>query len=200
MEVAMKVAALLANGHIITGYNHGDAFGKLTPSQKNGKITSGFIDPSTGEFILQEKEIILIRHAQAHQEQNDPEITDIGRSQASQTASYLLKELNLSEFCGFTSTARRCIQTAEIISAIIGVKFVSERSLCDRNEEKDHFLNRLNDVSQKLPGKSILISHSDFIITLIDVLAESKIPHIPNGSITFIVNGCIKWMAIDVQV
>ena len=195
MEVAMKIAALLADGHMITGNNHGDAFGKLTTSQKNGSIASGFLDPSTGEFsteqdILQEKEIILIRHAHAHQEQIDPEITDIGRSQALQTASYLLKELNISEFYGFTSTARRCIQTAEIISSTIGIDFTSESDMCDRSEEEDeHYLNRLSSMSHKLPSKSILICHSDFIITLTNALAESNIPHIPNGSVTFIVNG-----------
>ena len=64
----MKIPALFANGKLVVGANHGDAFSKLTEQEQDGNISSGFVDQQSHKFISDEqeiylKEIILIRHA-----------------------------------------------------------------------------------------------------------------------------------------
>ena len=82
----MQYPALFANGKVVTGNNHGDAFSKLNVLEQEGSITSGFIDSDLNKFVSDDqeiylKEILLLRHAHVD-DYFDPGISGLGYSQS----------------------------------------------------------------------------------------------------------------------
>jgi broad specificity phosphatase PhoE len=127
----MKKAALYVHGRIIIGFNHGDAFGKLTEIEQHEFIVSGFYDPDTEEFEADstedhfyDKDIYLIRHAKVQDQDNpDTQISEAGAKQVEKLGSFLLRTLDLKEYTFLTSPFLRCLQTAQILHQVAGLKF-----------------------------------------------------------------------------
>lgn len=125
----MKQAALYVHGRVVVGFNHGDAFGKLTENEKDEEIVSGFFDSETEEFDggvatehFFDKEILLIRHATVEDKPPDPNLTPIGVEQAQQVAC-TLSRFDLSEYTAIVSPFLRCLQMANILQQILQIKF-----------------------------------------------------------------------------
>jgi hypothetical protein len=113
------IAALYADGKVVTGNHHGDAFRKLSLEEQEGQITSGFLDPITGKFISDEgeffaKNLILIRHAHAC-DYFDPGISGLGYSQCERMVNFLRDTFDLHDYQGFASCCNRTRETAEFI-------------------------------------------------------------------------------------
>lgn len=77
------IAALYSNGRVVTGCNHGDAFSKLSCSEQDGSVESGFYEPETGRFFTEEydfylKQIFLIRHGEATGQRLPANLTPVG--------------------------------------------------------------------------------------------------------------------------
>src|SRR5690606_14913676 len=190
------IAALYASGKLVTGANHGEAFGKLTVEEQNGDLASGFLDPETGRFFTEEydfflKQVYLVRHGESHGSHADAYLTDIGILQARRAAEFL-EQFDLAEFEAFTSPFRRCLQTAEIISQVTGLKFYVEPNIREKMHEEEFvpshsleypafkwpadqgwkcssedpaaFLGRIDRVLCGLPAKTVIVSHCDFIV------------------------------------
>lgn len=149
----MKKAALYVHGRIIIGFNHGDAFGKLTEIEQHEFIVSGFYNPDTEEFEADstedhfyDKEMLLVRHGEA-QDQNDPDtgISKTGAEQIEKLASFLLDE-GVKGYVALTSPLLRCLQTAQILHRIVSLQFsvapevmeTPEENFCLKNH-KDEF-------------------------------------------------------------
>lgn len=200
----MKIAALYSNGRLVTGSNHGVAFGKLTEEQQNGVLTSGFLDLDTGQFTSNEfdciiKSFILIRHAEILE--NEDKLCDNGRVQAKRTADFLRDNVPLNEYRGHFSPANRCKETGEIISTHTGIDFEECPDIgCHENETPQEFFKRVDSVIKAFPAKSILISHHNFIIQLLQMASgiKAECDTVPYCSVTYISNRKIIWMARNV--
>jgi len=206
----VKLPALFVDGRIYTGYNHGEAFGKLTSEQRdNSQITSGFIDPQSQEFRSEDmnfylKQVILIRHAQPNLDGDNPSLCEQGRLQASKTAFFLSRQIELTDYEMFCSPARRCMETSEIFRNETNITFEErdELSAFSEKETPDSFCLRLDSIAKEIPFKSVLITHSDFIISLSEVVSGLSVnfEKVPYCSLTYIKERQIIWIAKNAEV
>lgn len=167
------IAALYAGNRIVTGVNHGDAFSKLNTCEQDGEIESGFLDPSTGKFFTEEynfylKQIYLVRHGEACGQEFDSCLTDRGRDQCRKCGEFLAEQ-NLEGFDICCSPLDRCIETAEIFSQITSLPYHIEYNLRKQEEDEPelNFVQRTNSILESISAKSLIISHSDFIVQFI---------------------------------
>ena len=207
------IAALYADGKVVTGCHHGDAFQKLSLAEQDSQITSGFLDPATGRFFTSEiaffaKNLILIRHAHAN-DYFDPGISDLGRSQCNKVVQFLKESFDLSEYQGFASCCNRTRETAEHIFGSLGVSYQIRPDFCDHrnwhlpcwradrwHETPYDFIERLRIILEQLPSHAIIISHCNFVANMAQLAAGiddiTIIPEwqngIPHCSITCINN------------
>lgn len=200
------VAAIYAGGKVVTGTNHGDAFGKLSAVQKNGDVTSGFLDLKTGRFLTDDaqffiKKIILIRHAEAP---DDASITDHGHLQCERTANFLLQFIDVPKYTAFACECDRVLETATAICSQVGLLLHKGIRFCDPHEGETDFLERLQEVIESLPDCSIIISHSNFVVNMAQLALGSDITQcpkwknkIPNCSITYVENHQPIWIGED---
>ena len=200
-------------GKVVTGMNHGEAFGKMSiDEQDNGLFTSGFLDPKTGEFVADEetfylKQLILIRHSEIEEDTDkvssfdgspDPALSDNGRSKADDLACCLQKKLDLSGYAQFTGYATRCQETARIIDSHtnLGVEYLPWLQDMTEEESPIQFVCRLKKTLDYIPDKSLVVSHCNCVLNLAqlalglaDITSCSKWNGvIPKCSVT-IVNG-----------
>lgn len=189
------MAALYSNGRMVTGLNHGDAFSKLSCSEKDGDIESGFFDPATGRFFTDTydfymKQIFLIRHGESDGSMPDSDLTEMGMLQVRKTAEYLFQQFDLAEYEAITSPYLRCRHSAQIISEVTGLKFCTDRQICERHDEDDtQFIARIDNSLSCSPAKAIYITHSDFIVNFTERAIGKKITEcesMPGGALTFI--------------
>ena len=186
----MKKAALYVHGRIVVGFNHGDAFGKLTEIEQHEFIISGFYDPETEEFDsdstddhFYDKEMILVRHANV-QDRSDPDtgISEFGAQQIEKLGSFLLENVKIKDYIFLTSPLLRCLQTAQILHQKIDVPI----EVCPKNhkdkfsdfdwptshnwdlspESPEVFLSRIRQTLQGLPHKAIIVTHFGTIFNL----------------------------------
>jgi broad specificity phosphatase PhoE len=185
---------------VVTGSNHGEAFGKLSVQEQDGEICSGFFDPETGKFCTDcggfyTKNFILVRHGET-QGGRDSSLCEVGKAQVTKLANHLLTQ-ELNEFEGFVSPYQRCLETAAIISQITGIKFTINLDIREKvpqeeqieshvdefpqfnwpafskitwhffPEEVPQFIQRVDTVAARLPKKSLLVSHCDFILNFL---------------------------------
>lgn len=189
------IAALYSSsGRVVTGHNHGEAFGKLNEDEKNGDICSGFLD-SDGRFLTEDckffaKHAYLIRHGEC-EEKYDAPLCDRGAEQICKLARHLAS-LELNDFNGIVSPYRRCLQTAKIISDETGIQFSIECDVREKvqtreevcalinefpnfkwpeqsnwlfePEDINQFFSRILNVLKKMPERVLIVSHSDFIL------------------------------------
>ncbi len=191
------IAALYTHGRVVTGCNHGDAFGKLTADEQGDDLVSGFLDVDTGKFITEGehgfylKHLVLVRHAEPMADEVDPPSTEDGQHQIESAAGCLALH-DLSEYTGFTSPILRCRQTAEILASITHITFAVEDDIREwgDGEELVDFHRRIEKVLCHLPPKSILVSHCDFILHSAYLATGESLNcqnrHIPPGSLTII--------------
>jgi broad specificity phosphatase PhoE len=178
------VAALYLNGKVVTGHNHGDAFNKLSPDDQEKDLQSGFLDPRTGKFILEDnsqfylKRILLIRHAQPSDEFPDPGISEIGHMQCKRVANFIMARFNLSQFKVFSSPVRRCRETMESIFENIRIEKCIDPCYLSRveNESTVDFVKRIQHVLEILPERSIIVTHCDFIVNISQISLTSSDP------------------------
>lgn len=197
------LAALYTSGRLVTGCCHGEAFGKLSEAEKDQEIHSGFIDQQSLKFIADDcefylKKIILMRHADSEGKQ-DSGITEKGRCQVKQAAAFFAS-MKLSGYVGYCSPVTRSVATARLLERHYPLRFDIDNELNkqDDNEEIEAFVRRVNHVLDKLPEKSLLISHCDFIRIMVQLAVgvDVELPDvIPNCSTTFIDNHKIVWIA-----
>jgi phosphohistidine phosphatase SixA len=164
------IAALFVGNRVVTGTNHGDAFGKLNPQEQNGQIESGFLDPTTGRFFTEEydfylKQIYLVRHGEAEGQHFHASLTENGRQQCVVCAEFLAAQ-PLSEFELYCSPLDRCVQTAQIISEITAIPYnVLDCLQKQRDDEPDQkFIGRIENALEIIHPKALIISHTDFIL------------------------------------
>ena len=196
------VAALYTSGKLVTGLNHGEAFGKLNRSEQNSEIQSGYIDQNSLKFISDDcefymKKIILMRHGDSEGEAESG-ITQKGQHQTEQVSAFF-NSLNLTGYTGFSSPYPRCIETANLIEKLCQIKF-SVNQECkkqDNLECNEDFFFRVKNVLHKLPEKSLIISHCDFIKVMTKLSNNNAdLPDtIPNCSTTYIENHEVIWFA-----
>lgn len=205
------VAALYAENQIFTGNNHGEAFEKMSAQQQNGQLTSGFLDLELGKFISDDctfylKQLLLLRHSDV-EDGPDPELTSQGRRRTSQAAEYLQAEFDLSEYRLFSSTKRRCQQTADIISQELQLELVSDDNLQEQfaTEDVNQFSQRLKQVLDRLPTKSLIVSHCDCIMGLVQMATGTTLANCPqwNGvvprcSVTYVDGNKAVWIGHEI--
>jgi broad specificity phosphatase PhoE len=192
MGGTMFTAALYTEGKIVTGSNHGEAFGKLTECEQNSSLCSGFVDPKKLKFFSDEcefylKKIIMLRHGDSVGKWNSP-LTPLGRNQVSLAAASFT---SLTGYTGYCSPLLRCLETAHIVEDICNIHFAVDARLSEkaRKESSDSFLDRIKSVLEDLPEKSLLISHCDFIQVMTEIASDASSPEIvPNCSVTYIDN------------
>lgn len=205
----MKIAALLSeDGRIATGRNHGEAFGKLTISEQEHELISGFIDSDTGKFFTEGeeiyiKQIICMRHADVD-ESEDPSLTEVGCLRAKQTADFIFRQIHdIKQFEFFSSPSKRCVQTSQCLESINSKCYkVSEDFLDKKNDESiARFLFRIKKVLNVLPEKSFIVSHCNFIINLAQLVSNADVTQhqewtncLPKASLTYVVGHQIKWI------
>lgn len=189
--VKKYIAALYSNGKMVTGSNHGEAFGKLSLADQDGSIDSGFYDPETGKFFTEEfdfyiKQIFLIRHAEAI----DDHLTKNGISQARRTAQFLCDNYDLSEFDAINSPQPRCQHTAQIISNTTGLTFHSDPNYKERMDEETptEFLQRIELALTSSPSRALIVTHSDVIVNFTERAIRHRISEcmLASASLTFI--------------
>ena len=197
------IPALYASGKLVTGCCHGEAYGKLSESEKDQNIQSGFIDEhklkfiaDDGEFYL--KKIILMRHGDS-EGKSESSITEKGRSQVKMAAAFFAT-INLKGYKGFCSPLIRCVDTAKLLSDYCRIQFNVNDDLIKQFDDEDCecFVNRVGKVLDALPEKSLLISHCDFIKVMTQLAGgvDVNLPDIiPNCSTTFIENHKVLWIA-----
>lgn len=191
------VAALYAGNRVVTGLNHGDAFSKLNQDEQNGDIESGFLDPVTGRFFTDDydfylKQIYLIRHGEADGSHFHASLTAKGREQSAKCADFLYAE-GLDDFLCLSSPADRCRQTAEIIAEVAAIPCDIQDSLrCQRDDEpSENFLCRIAHSLSNLPPKTLIVSHTDYIVNFVQqaigaIPSEEFRTGIPNCAVIYI--------------
>lgn len=191
MAIVQKqfVPALYTGDRFTTGVNHGDAYSKLSNSEKENPLHSGFVDNKNLKFVSDScefyiKEIIVIRHAVSDGQDIDSHLTEEGRNQAEKVAIFLFK-MNIKDFKIFTSPYKRCVETTSIINS----NFEVDSRLSKGEDERVKLL--LDD----LPSKSLLISHCDVIQNLLMLACHVMLESIPNCSITYVNHNRIIWLA-----
>ncbi len=204
----MGIAAIYSeNGRVVTGSHHGEAMGKLSEDEKKGCLRSGFLDLKTGKFTSNEfecvtKKFVLMRHGRIEDSNElDPKINDIGRSQATRAAYFILNKLTVKEYAVYVSPSKRCVETAKIICEICEISYEIKAELASiRTETPKDFFNRVDLVIKSAPAKSILISHHNFIIQLVQMASGKSIQSgtIPYASLTLVNNRNITWFAKNV--
>jgi len=184
--------AIFANGKIVTGANHGEAFGKLDDKEKSQPVQSGFYNSYKLKFTDEQqaiyfKKVLMIRHA----EHKNKKMTEDGLNQIKKTANFV-STLNLGEYETLCSPLSRCIETAKIIFSHFNI----DCNLVEQNvwESPDIFIKRIRFVLDYLPRKSVIISHCDFI-EIMAKLNHINISQIPCGSVTYIKNSHPIWIA-----
>lgn len=197
------IAALYTSGKLVTGCCHGEAYGKLNEKEKSQDIQSGFVDQEHFKFITNDcefylKKIILMRHADSEGKQ-DSGITEKGRCQVKQAAAFLAS-MKLIGYIGFCSPLPRSVDTACLLTEICQLYFSVDNELSKQSDGEDvkTFVYRVSHVLDKLPEKSIIISHCDFIkvMSQLAVGVDVEVPDvIPNCSTTFIDSHKIVWIA-----
>jgi broad specificity phosphatase PhoE len=201
------IPAILVKDKVVVGDNHGDAFSKLSDTEKNDAPISGFIDCDHDKFVTETeivylKDIILLRHAQAQPEQENGPITEMGERQARKIAIFL-QGMCLSGYSGFCSPYKRCLQTAIIIKEICSIEFDPDNHLSKQQpkETTEVFQKRIVESLDNLPKKSVLITHTDFIksVLLYTHLIGDELKSIANCSITYIHQNRIIWLAKDLN-
>lgn len=202
------IAALYTNeGNLVTGANHGEAFGKMTIEEQTGDLISGFVDPETGEFVSDEnkfylKKIVLVRHAEVDdQNEFNPKLSEAGRSQGERASSFFSENIeDLDQYFGFSSPLQRCVETSSIISKNTNLNFETNKKFSDplEQETSKDFLIRLRSVLHHLPEKSIIVSHCKFILNLAQIAVEnadfSNFSGLPNLSVTYVNHNELKWL------
>jgi phosphohistidine phosphatase SixA len=198
------VPAILTDDKVVTGPNHGEAFGKLNETEKNGPLLSGFLDCKNHKFITDEdkviylKEIIILRHGEATPQEDGP-LTELGRKQALQVANFLAT-MHLQNFQGLHSPYKRCKETSTIIEQNCHLPFSPCDNLSKRQDNETDFCDRLVKTLDSIPERSILITHTDFIQNVIQIThCISSIGKISNCSITYIRKNRIIWLAKEIQ-
>jgi broad specificity phosphatase PhoE len=167
------LAALYANGRVVTGRHHGEAYTKLSPQDQDKELYSGFLDPKTGRFILEDsqfyvKKIIMIRHAQPGVG-DDPGIDqDIGRAQCKRAVNFLMARFNLPDYVVRCSPKRRCQDTMHAMFEEIDIECIVDPlyDLRHGEESMENFLGRIRHALNNIPDHTIVISHCDFIVNM----------------------------------
>jgi broad specificity phosphatase PhoE len=191
----MLSPALYANGKIFIGKNHGEAFSRLSPTEKKTNIQSGFLNSETKKFesgsnFFYMMKVILIRHAETTK--NGQRINNKGIKQSQKLKTYISDLAEIRSYEYFSSPAKRCIETSLHISD----KFIVDKEFNERedNETNEDFLKRINKTIDLLPEKAIIVSHYDFIVYFAQVALMSNINYdhynniIPHASLTVINN------------
>jgi broad specificity phosphatase PhoE len=200
------IAAIRAGNRIVTGLHHGEAFEKLTETEKEVPIESGFFNPKTLKFISEDKELylkefIILRHGDA-EAKIDSSITKLGRSQIEKAAAFLFFNFNIKEYQIFSSPYKRCRETAFFIGKQLNSQFTINCSLAKMasTETSINFVERIRELLDFLPAKNILISHADFIKTFTEITTkEKRNEEVLNCSITYINQCQVVWYAKDCE-
>jgi hypothetical protein len=108
--------------------------------------------------------------------------------------------MKLKEFQGFYSPYHRCAETSSIIEKNCQLPFTQCPNLSKQQQNEINFHNRLLQILDFIPEKSILITHTDFIQHVIQIThCISSIGIITNCSITYICKNKIIWLAKEIQ-
>ena len=199
-EAFEKLTAEEQNGDLHSGF--------LDPH--TGKFIS-----DNAEFYT--KYFILVRHGETTGGP-DSSLCEIGEAQIIKLSEHLLTQ-ELEEFVAFVSPYQRCLETAAIISDITGIKFSINLDIREKvpqeeqveshieefpqfdwpsyskiswhfyPEEIPQFIQRVDTVVAKLPKKSLLVSHCDFILNFSQEASGQNVDNsdrMPYGSLTVV--------------
>lgn len=178
--------ALFVDGQVFTGTHHGDAFTKLSESQKNQPLASGWFDPENKKFhddannTFYLKTIFLVRHA------NPANPNQIFKSLPSlpYDPSYIL----------LSSPIQRCLSTAVAISDSLHISLTVCHNLIEQTTETNQeFTQRIHNLLDELPDKCIVVSHSD-VINVVTKILGNEINRIPNCAVIKIHNQMVNYL------
>lgn len=139
--------------------------------------------------------IYFIRHAKAVEENKDSakdalrELSQKGKDDAKFMASRL-KMYNVVPKVIYSSSAKRCEQTAKIIAKILKLK---EKSIEIKDELYDISFENLLEFVRKLDknlDEIFIITHNPSITEICEYLSDSSIDNIPTSGIFCIEFGC----------
>ncbi len=194
MITALK--AVYTKGKVVTGVTHGDAFSKLASEDKSGNdFLIGNWCPMTGKFtgdggFFFTKKILLIRHGSPENEtltESDPGLSTLGEQAVEQLSQQLIDEW---EGCqSFSSPFRRCCETMDILDKALHFQQMSvDSNLVDlyEGETSEKITDRITEVLEILPIKTIIISHCALIQNIVKYIGADCPPSIPHASSTLI--------------
>jgi broad specificity phosphatase PhoE len=190
------IAALYTHGRCVTGRHHGEAFEKLSDTERDEELLSGFLDTETGKFVTDGiyfylKRLLLIRHGEYEPEGDDPPINNDGVEHLRHLGE-CLSHLDLGGYLCYTSPLRRCRQSAAILSSQAHMHFTVDDDIreWEDNEPLEHFRQRIVHVIEHLPSKALLLTHCDFILHLAYIATGESLHFenraVPTGSVTVI--------------
>lgn len=212
----MYAKAIFVDGRIVTGRHHGEAFGMLSDKEKSSEtLLSGFYDEATGRFFYDDqqfytKDLYLVRHSRPsrdYEENQDPDLSPEGVEKARSLASFL-RNMDLSDFEGYTSPFLRCLITADIIACTTGLRFRVDPGLTEpaaddillenhakhfphfswptgdgfrlEKEDPSSYSTRLKSVVEGLPAQAVVVTHYTPIACLAKLVSGASEP-IPNA-------------------
>lgn len=193
-----RIAALYIGGKVVTGENHGIAFGKLSVEQQvSAEIISGFFDPESQYFLTESqsfwmKRIFLLRHAHVQNQH----ITETGRQQA-KLAALFLQSLNLNGCQFFSSPVERCQETLQEICKVLSTDYSTRDAFGEQYEDEpeEQFICRLHNGIGELPDLSVVCTHCPCIVDLLTLALQSmnlSCSDIPYCSVSYIDKGDVK--------
>lgn len=194
--------ALYVQGRVVMGSHHGEAYAHLTDSEKDSEVFSGFFDPQINKFISDDfqfylKKILLIRHGEV----TNGHVNEAGQTHCAACADGL-KNFNFSGYKCFCSPHKRCVETALIFCERCALPYTVEPNVVEHldYETDEDFRKRVAFVLDWLPEKSVIISHCDFIQTVLKLATDTENPgDIPNCSTSYIENHCALWVGRNYQ-
>lgn len=194
MTTSLK--AVYACGKVVTGITHGDAFSKLSEEEKAGNdFVIGNWCSHTGRFTGDDhffftKKILLIRHgtpACTYDIDPDPGLSDLGRIEVDQLGENLHHH-DYTDYIMYSSPMRRCMETGEILQPFFGMEVILDPDLVEtyQGESQDEICNRIEGIVERLPEKTIIISHCTLIQNVAQCIGSIILSEILPASLTFI--------------
>lgn len=136
-------------------------------------------------MVANTRQIMILRHAKAEAESRAGDfarcLTDSGRQQAGQVGAVLLEQKLIPQSI-YSSTAKRAIQTAELVCEQL---MIDKHDIAQRDElylaDPETFLSLLHGITDRI-ARVLLVGHNPVLEELVEALSETDfISDQPNG-------------------
>lgn len=193
-----KIAALMVNGKVVTGLNHGFAFTKLSEEEKDcPTLRSGFFDPTTGCFsddcqpCARANSLLVIRHAHAHYDH----LTPAGRDAALAIGDWLVRS-QFRSYPVLCSPKTRCQET----SFLLGKSFRVTDALDEVAEDEplSHVWDRLGRLISEC-GTAIYVTHQDTARCVAELIHADDPGPVPYAAVLHFQADRLEWQTAGTE-